>query len=1083
MELFLILREYRNKWLKNQIVFSILFITAIMLFLLILIIGLFFTRWILFLLFPVIAAVVYKSKFSRSIITFAKDIERVIPEIKNKLVPVIELFLKFKVDTKQKSIEGYSQALIDAAIIQTTQKIEVFNLEKNINYRKTRFALLTFVVLLFIFSSIPIFFKSHFNLAWHVAFDSKNIPIKINITPGNIFVDKDDILTINFNVLSPIKKIRATLYAKGVKFSLPELAYNTKITADREFDYCLVVRSNLGIPIVKSPKYHVGLNRPIEITDLIFTYHYPSYTHFESNQSRSTNIKGIKGTGVEYKGLTSMPLTSATRIGFKTKIETLLVKDNGFKGSFTINQEDSFEFVLNAENHRQGISQHFYITPTADEMPFVRIFLPGQDIDVPVNMRVLVGMYGLDDFGLTQFALYYTNPQTVETVKTLIKSVSNKSEDTLLYLWDLTKLNLLPGEAINYYGVVQDNDAMFGYKQAHSETYSIRFPTLNEIYDQATETNQSTQQKLVPISETQSQLQKELEKITEHIQQYRSMDWEEKSKVNELLTKQEELMSEINSIQKEINSTISNLYSGLMLDKETLERLREISDVLSEILPEEMKQRLEELQKQLQEKNPDITKALENFKMSSEEMKEALKRALELLKNIQKQEQLNNLARKAEEIYKQQSELNTRIEGEKLSKLVPPQDQIGNEIKDLQNEIQNLSSSFEDSIAKIELTKIAQELNEMQLPNQVSNVSKNLGQNNRSVSKKSAADLLKDLQKLKDQLKNLADRFKQNQGELLTDKLIKIATDLNNVCREQEKVKPSNEDKQELSQLVIRQKKISDATTIIAETLAVWSEKSIRVSPYWTKEIVKAVSAMDQAAQILEDAVHGTVDLRSAQNQQDDAMYQMNMVTLQILYLAMQGQKAGGMAGGLESLLQALSQMTAGQMSLGQEMGGMIPIPMPGGMTPEQMSQLGRLLSTQSQLRSQLEQLMQEINSGKYGQLPGMTGSMEGALQEMKQIEKDLSELNVKRQTIERQEKAIDHLLDAQRSIRQKEYSEKRESEVGKDYLDRPHVLLDKNLGETKKMLREELLRSLREGYPKEYEYLIKNYFEELIKE
>jgi len=123
------------------------------------------------------------------------------------------------------------------------------------------------------------------------------------------------------------------------------------------------------------------------------------------------------------------------------------------------------------------------------------------------------------------------------------------------------------------------------------------------------------------------------------------------------------------------------------------------------------------------------------------------------------------------------------------------------------------------------------------------------------------------------------------------------------------------------------------------------------------------------------------------------------------------------------------------------------------------------------------------MNLGKYGQLPGMTGSMEGAAEEMKQIEKDLTEQMVNRQTIERQEQVINRLLDAQRSIRQKEYTEKREREIGKEYPNRPRIILDKNLGETKKQLREELLRALREGYPKEYEFMIKKYFEELIKE
>jgi hypothetical protein len=298
---------------------------------------------------------------------------------------------------------------------------------------------------------------------------------------------------------------------------------------------------------------------------------------------------------------------------------------------------------------------------------------------------------------------------------------------------------------------------------------------------------------------------------------------------------------------------------------------------------------------------------------------------------------------------------------------------------------------------------------------------------------------------------------------------------------EQEKIKPK-ERRENLNEFVIRQKRISEAATVIAETLARWSEQSMYISPKWTQEISKAVTTMEQAAQAFEDAVHGIADVRVAQNLQENAISSIDIVTLQILRIALMGQKSGGLKGGLESLLQALSQMTADQMSLGQGMGS-IPIPMPGGLSAEQMSQLGRLMSMQSQLRSQLEQLMQDINSGKYGEMPGMTGSMQGALEEMKQIEKDLSELDVTRETIERQERTIDRLLDAQRSIRQKEYSEKREREIGKDYPERSRIVLDKNLGDSKKQLREELLRAMREGYPKEYEQLIKSYFESILQE
>lgn len=1080
MDLLDILKHFQRKYRNIEIKYVISLLLSILLFLLLLIVGLFINRLILLIFIPVVAIIIYKSEVFISLISISRKIESFFPEIKNKLIPSIELYRKFR--TNQNNVkEGYSHELVDAAIVRTTESIKKLSLHNIINYKKTRISILICAILLIIFISIPVLNHNYFYTIWNLAFHPSTSPIKITIAPGNIYVNKDSVVMISYSINSPISNLRTTLHIKDQKFSNQGMAFTTKIIADSDFDYSLSIRSNLGVPIVKTKSYRISINKPIEINDILFTYYYPAYTHFATNTSRSVNIKVLKGTKVEFHGIASMPLQSAIRHSQNLN-DSLTVTNNEFKGSFTITKDDSFNIILDGQNHRQGKSQLFYITTASDEVPFIKLFLPGKDIDVPVNMQALVGMYGLDDFGITRFDLCYTKPASGETVQTFLKSSNGKNEDTLFYLWDLTKLNILPGEAVNYYGVIYDNDAVSGNKSARSETYTIRFPTLNEIYDQANQENQATSEKLGPMAQIQEQLSKDLEKLSEHINQFRSLDWEEKTKLNQMLKKQEEILSDISNLQQEVNSTLSNMYSSLMLDQETLQRIREIGQILSEILPEQMKQNLEKLQQSLSEKNPDLTKMLENFKMSSDEMKEALKRAYDLLKNIQKEEQLKNMARKAEEIFKQQTQLNTRMNSEKPQKLATPQEQIGSEIKDLEDEIKQASESFEDSLVQAQLAEIAKELSNIKLSNQANNISKSLSQGNQSDSKKNASELLKDLERLKNQLKDLADRFKQDQDNMLTENLLKIAKELNDISQEQEKIKPIN-NITDLKELVLRQARISEATTLIAESIAVLSNKSLMVSPEWTKDIVKSVSIMDSASQVLEDAVHSNADARIAQQLQEQAILQIDIVTLRILLLTYQNQKSGGMPGGMESLLQALSQMTADQMMLGQQMGGMIPLPMPGGLSAAQMNELGRLMSQQGKLREALQKLLQEINSGKYGEMPGMTGSMHGALEDMKQIEKDISEQLVNRQTIERQEQTINHLLDAQRSIRQKEFTEKRESEVGKDYQIRPNIILDKNLGETKKLLREELLRALREGYPKEYEDMIKNYFESIIQE
>ena len=143
------------------------------------------------------------------------------------------------------------------------------------------------------------------------------------------------------------------------------------------------------------------------------------------------------------------------------------------------------------------------------------------------------------------------------------------------------------------------------------------------------------------------------------------------------------------------------------------------------------------------------------------------------------------------------------------------------------------------------------------------------------------------------------------------------------------------------------------------------------------------------------------------------------------------------------------------------------------------MEALSRILGKQRALREQLQQMLEAMG----GSQPGLSGSLEGLLDEMKGVEKDLAELNVNRELIERQESILAHLLDTQRSMRQQGFKEERQSESGKEFqlLQRPSLPEDK--GERNRMLREELMRALKQGYPAEYEKMIRAYFERLLAE
>jgi hypothetical protein len=112
----------------------------------------------------------------------------------------------------------------------------------------------------------------------------------------------------------------------------------------------------------------------------------------------------------------------------------------------------------------------------------------------------------------------------------------------------------------------------------------------------------------------------------------------------------------------------------------------------------------------------------------------------------------------------------------------------------------------------------------------------------------------------------------------------------------------------------------------------------------------------------------------------------------------------------------------------------------------------------------------------------GMLGRLDKVGEEMDRVLQDMRD-RVTRKTVERQQQILSRMLDATRSIRQRGFSEERESEVGKDYRYAGPSALPEGLGEGADPLREAMLRALKEGYPGEYRALIRGYFEALARD
>ena len=136
---------------------------------------------------------------------------------------------------------------------------------------------------------------------------------------------------------------------------------------------------------------------------------------------------------------------------------------------------------------------------------------------------------------------------------------------------------------------------------------------------------------------------------------------------------------------------------------------------------------------------------------------------------------------------------------------------------------------------------------------------------------------------------------------------------------------------------------------------------------------------------------------------------------------------------------------------------------------------LQSMLQGQKNIQQSLQKLMKEMrqSSNKYGQ-----GELKGISQDMEDVISDLSKSNYTRNTKNKQRRILSRMLDSQTSLSQRGYKEERKSySINESMVYSSSNGLPKDLGQRQSLVLNALNRSLNSGYSKEYQTMIKRYF------
>jgi exonuclease VII large subunit len=246
------------------------------------------------------------------------------------------------------------------------------------------------------------------------------------------------------------------------------------------------------------------------------------------------------------------------------------------------------------------------------------------------------------------------------------------------------------------------------------------------------------------------------------------------------------------------------------------------------------------------------------------------------------------------------------------------------------------------------------------------------------------------------------------------------------------------------------------------------SQKTFVITPEMGKALGKALSEMQQSTVMLQNK-NGS----SAGQFQKEAMGSLNDAA-SLLKGGMDQMMNGGKGGGMMSLMQQLQQLGQQQMDL-NKLSQMLN---QGNLSQEMASQMQKLAQQQEKIRKSLEQLNQEAKES--GQSKRIAANLEKISNEMKEVVTNLQSHKINDDVIKQQERILSRLLDAQTSMNERDYEKDRKSNSGKDFnrTSPPDIVLDTDEGKNK--LRDELMKAVKEGYKKDYEDLIRKYFEAL---
>ncbi|MCK4427842.1 MAG: hypothetical protein KAW16_05105, partial [candidate division Zixibacteria bacterium] len=558
---------------------------------------------------------------------------------------------------------------------------------------------------------------------------------------------------------------------------------------------------------------------------------------------------------------------------------------------------------------------------------------------------------------------------------------------------------------------------------------------------------------------------------------------QKRQQMEDILEKQQELARDLKNLAKRMDENIEKIEENKLAALEMIEKLWEIRELMKEIITPEMKEALRKLAEALKNMDPELLKqAAEEMKISQEELLKRLDRTIALLKRMQAEQKLENLIKMAERMSETQDEINQNAQASEKEKL-PELSSAEKRLKQDLDSFEEKMKEFADLAKELSLLP-PEEIDELQNMSEESGVKTDMEQMISQLSEMNKSGALESGKSCSKKLKDMADRLKSTKENMqlkmkkeIVEAIKKSLYDLFDLSDTQESLFKQIEQLEradmELRTLARDQQNLKAGATRVAEDLDTLAQKTIFIGSDVRRFMALSVASMDKATRDLEER-RGEIAL----DEQNEAVYDLNITARKLMQALNAAQKSCS-GSGMEKMFDQMQKMCNKQSGINQQTEQLGMCGGPGmQLSLSEQATMQRLAAEQEAIKKSLGQLEKEF--GNRSEILGRLGDLG---EEMKKVVGDFERLHVDQGTIERQKKILSRLLDAEKSIRKRDFSKKRRAEAGEDVSRPSPEGLPPDFFQPDQMAKDDLSKFLEEAYPKEYEQLIKEYFKALSEE